>query len=375
MNVLTYVHLKRIYQSTGAGRVARQLTEHLAQQPGVDLRILGNQSDYNRAIEHLGSPWTSFEYALFDRDTSVQQALWYFTGSPTADSYWADTDIVHCAAESYVPTSSARLVVTVHDAAFFEKDAHDMNLARWKQRLKWRMLYRRLAKRADLFHTVSQFSADRLAHFFPSIASRIRVVHNAVPPQFFDSPTERGWQELDEAGLSDTRFILLPRGLHYRKNADLVLKAWPSLKEAHPDVRLVVSSHNDPDYVKQARQMDPSVVVTGFVSDDMLNALYRSAEVVWMPSRYEGFGLPVLEAMACGTPVLASDATSLPEISGNAALLAPVDAPDAHVNALVGLLEDVNLRDQLVEAGYKHSQSFTWRRTATEFHEYLKELT
>ena len=121
--------------------------------------------------------------------------------------------------------------------------------------------------------------------------------------------------------------------------------------------------------------MDPSIVITGFVSDDLLNALYRAAEVVWMPSRYEGFGLPVLEAMACGTPVLASNAASLPEISGDAALLAPVDDPDAHVDALVGMLEDVDLRCRLVEAGYEHSQLFTWQRAATEFHDHLKELT
>lgn len=375
MNLLSYVHLRNIYQSTGAGRVARQLTEHVARKEDVVLRILGDRSDHDRVVGRVGEPWTSYDYALFDRDTSRQQALWYLTGRPRAESYWPDVNVVHCAAESYVPTDAAGLIVTVHDAAFFEQDAHGGGLSQWRQQLKWRLLYRRLASQADLFHTVSHFSAERLAHFFPSIRSRLRVVHNAIPPHFFDPPDEAGWHELNKAGLSDARFILLPRGLHFRKNADLVLDAWPAIKAEHPDVQLVVSSHNDATYVAKARALDDSTIITGFVSDDFLNALYRSAQIVWMPSRYEGFGLPVLEAMACETPVVASDATSLPEIAGDAALLAPVDNPDAHVDAIIGLLNDEVQRQHFAEAGLERAQTFTWSRAADQFYSHLQELS
>src|SRR5581483_8631014 len=120
--------------------------------------------------------------------------------------YWPDAQVVFCTAESYVPKRKARLAVTLHDAAFFEQGAHVADSAFWKQKLKWKLLYRTLSKKADLFHTVSHFSAERLAYFFPSIRSRLRVVHNAVPPRFFKPVTEEGQQYLRQQGLCTRPF-------------------------------------------------------------------------------------------------------------------------------------------------------------------------
>jgi glycosyltransferase involved in cell wall biosynthesis len=282
--------------------------------------------------------------------------------------------VVHCAAESYVPTRRARLAVTVHDAAFFEPDGA-AHRGGWVQRAKWRLLYRRLAKRADLFHTVSHFSAARLAHHVPAIADRLRVVHNAVTPLFFAPTTAAGQAYLDAEGLADRPFVLLPRGLHYRKNADLVLEAWPAVQQQHPDVRLVVTSHNDPAYVARARaRFGDDVVITDFISDDALHALYGAACVTWMPSRYEGFGLPVLESMARGTPVVASDSSSLPEVAGEAALLVPPTDADAHVQALEALLRDPALRDDLRARGRARAEQFTWRRAADDMYAHFQTL-
>jgi hypothetical protein len=124
MNVLAYVHLRNIYRSTGAGRVARELTEHVVRREGVNVHILADQADHRAVIEKMGEPWTSFQYHLFTRDTSRQQALWLLLHRRVAEHYWPDAQIVHCTGESYVPTSRSRVVVTVHDAAYFEPDAH-----------------------------------------------------------------------------------------------------------------------------------------------------------------------------------------------------------------------------------------------------------
>ena len=373
LQLLAYVHLRNIHGSTGAGRVARQMMEHLALQPGMNLRILADRADHARIIPLVRQPWKSWPYCFMKNETSWQQAQWLLLNFPNAQSYWPGTQIVYCTAESYVPPGRARLAVTLHDAAFFENDAHRAGAGLWKQRLKWHVLYRKLSRRADMFHTVSQFSADRLAHFFPSIESRLRVVHNAVPPRFFEPVSGEGEQYLAELDLLNHPFILLPRGLAHRKNADLVLEAWPLLREKHPETKLVITSHSDEPYASRAR-LQKGVVLTGFVSDEALCSLYHAARLVWFPSLYEGFGLPVLEAMACGTPVVAGNTSSLPEVAGNAAILASPHNRGEHVDAIDELLRDGARRAALAKLGRERASQFTWKVSAGNLRHHFSEL-
>jgi glycosyltransferase involved in cell wall biosynthesis len=374
MNLLAYVHLRNIHGSTGAGRVARQLVEHLDGQPGLEMRVLADPGDHQRIVPLVGEPWSSYRYHFMAKETSKQQAQWFFLGSPAAESYWPEAQIVFCTAESYVPTCRARLAVTLHDAAFFEQGAHIAGAAFWKQKLKWKLLYQTLSRKADLFHTVSEFSAERLAHFFPSIRSRLRVVHNAVPPRFFQPVSEEGQRYLRTQGLCTRPFILLPRGLAHRKNADLVLRSWPALHEQYPDLRLVITSHSDAPYLQRAKALGDSVLLTGFVSDEALCSLYHAARVVWFPSLYEGFGLPVLEAMACGAPVVASNSSSLPEVAGQAATLVSPNSDDEHIEAISELLDDAERRDGLRRAGIARASSFTWEISARKLYGHLSDL-
>lgn len=374
LRILAYVHLRNIHRSTGAGRVARQLIEHLSQRPDVDLRLLADQSDHSRIVPAVGAPWDRFEYRFFDDETSRQQARWYLLNSPRADHYWPDADVVFCTAESYVPKGRARLAVTVHDAAYFEKNAHRFDRSFYQQRFKWQLLYGRLDRKADLFHAVSHFSAERLAHFFPSIRSRLQVVHNAVTPHFFEPVNEAGVSYLEETGLAHSRFVLVPGGLHFRKNADLILKAWPAIQQVDRELKLVIVNHSDPAYANRARALGERVYLAGFVSDDALRALYTSAEAVWFPSRYEGFGLPVIEAMACGAPVVTANASSLPEIAGTAALLVSPDTPEPHIEAIRSLLSNARLRDDLGARGRKRAALFTWSRAAAELKKHFDSI-
>lgn len=374
MRLLAYVHLRNIHGSTGAGRVARQLVEHLGHRPDTEMRVLADPGDHDRIVPLVGEPWSSYRYHFIKRETSKQQAQWFLTGSPAAESYWPDAQVVFCTAESYVPKRKARLAITLHDAAFFEQGAHVADGAFWKQKLKWKLLYRTLSKNADLFHTVSHFSAERLAHFFPAIRSRLRVVHNAVTPRFFEPASEEGQRYLRQQGLCTRPFILLPRGLAHRKNADLVLRAWPLLHELYPDLRLVITSHSDAAYIDRAKALGDSVLLTGFVSDEALCSLYRAARVVWFPSLYEGFGLPALEAMACGAPVVASNSSSLPEIAGKAAALVSPHSDEEHIERISELLDDPAARGQLSAAGVEHARGFTWENSARKLHGYFSEL-
>ncbi len=374
LNLLAYVHLRNIHGSTGAGRTARQIVEHLATRADTNLRVLADAGDSRRILPLVNQPWTGYRYHTFDEDTSRQQARWFFLDSPKAETFWPEAQIVFCTGESYVPVQRARLVVTAHDASYFEPGAHLRDRSYWKQRLKWSLLYRKLGRRVDMIHTVSQFSADRLAHFFPQLADRIRAVHNGVTPHFFDPVPAAGKAYLEEAGLAQRPYVLVPGGLHFRKNAELILAASPILLKQFPDLVIAVVNHSNPVYADQARALGERFRLLGFVSDEALHALYAAAQVVWFPSRYEGFGLPVVEAMACGAPVVASNSSSIPEIAGSAALLVDPVAPQAHVDAIHSLLTDEPARARLSVAGHARARLFTWNNCAAALRQHFGSL-
>ena len=374
LNILAYVHLRNIHGSTGAGRTARQITEHLAMRDDTSLRVLADAQDKARILPLVQEPWTGYKYHTFASDTSPQQARWFFLDSPKAEVYWPDVDVVFCTGESYVPVKKARLAVTAHDAGDFEPAAHVRDATYWRTRLKWELLYKKLERKVDLFHTVSEFSAERLAHYFPAIASRIRWVHNGVTPHFFGPVHPSGNLYVEEAGLSGRPFVLVPGGLHFRKNADLILKAIPLLLQRFPDLIVAVVNHTNPVYAAQAKALGDRVRLLGFVSDEALHALYTAATVVWYPSRYEGFGLPVVEAMACGASVVASNSSSIPEIAGDAGILVDPASPTAHAEAIGDLLTDGRARQQLAVAGRARAARFTWDSCAAELRMYLETL-
>jgi glycosyltransferase involved in cell wall biosynthesis len=364
LKVLAFVHFRNIVGSTGAGRVARCLVERLCCMPDLDLRVLADQGDYQKTILQAGIPWTELKTYLFSADTSAQQARWLFLQKPAAESYWQSPQITYCTAESYVPVLRSKLVVTLHDAAHLENGVLRSNVKLWKQRVKWNILYRVLDKKADAFHTVSQFSAERLAHYWPGIHNRLHVIPNGVADCFLSKSRVDPAAVLARLGLANTRFVLLPCGLQYRKNADLILKAWPLVREKHKDLKLVTTNSSEAEYSALAKTMGGSILQVGHVSDADLRALYQSAETVWFPSLYEGFGMPVLEAMACGAAVLTSNGTAIAEVAGDAALLVQPRDLKAQVDALLWLVEDRKTAAMYGRRGALHATNYTWKRSA-----------
>jgi glycosyltransferase involved in cell wall biosynthesis len=336
--------------------------------------VLADPGDHRTIIPKVGYPWDTFKYRFFSHDTSRQQALWVLFDRPGAEKFWPEAEVVYCTAESYVPARRARLAVTAHDAAFLENGVHRQDFSLRKQRAKWRYLYHKLSRRADRIMTVSQFSCERLGHFFPAIRDRLRVIPNGIPGRFFDPVSQEGEEALAAIGLAGRRFILVPCGLQHRKNADLVLRTWPLLREKHRDLLLVVASHCRLDYIERARALGPSVHLTGFVDDELMCSLYHTAGAVWFPSMYEGFGLPALEAMACGTPVVTANCSSLPEIAGDAALLVAPKSMQDHIDALDSLLRTPSLVERLVAAGRERAQMFTWQGAAAKLRSELQFL-
>ena len=374
MNILSYVHLRNIYRSTGVGRVSRELTEHLHRSDGVTLHVLADREDHRKVVGAVGEPWTSFDYHFFDSDTSKQQLRWIVLNRPPAEHYWPDVDLVHCTAESYVPVRKAKLVVTCHDAQHFEAGAHRTSFWLAKQRLKWKLLFARLSREADMLQMISNFAAERTAHFFPDLRDRLRVVPNAASDSFFHPPTANGLQVLERLGIRDRQFVLVPGGLQFRKNADLILNAWPQIQKNHPELLLVVINHADAVYLDRAKALGASCILGGFQEEEQLVALYQAAQLVWFPTLYDGFGMPVIEAMASGTPVVSSNTTGIPEVAGDAAvLLSPQDLA-GHVDAITELVGDSGTRLALIAKGRARAAGYTWQASSDKLLHEFKTL-
>lgn len=354
MNLLVYSHVHNLRNGTGTGRFASEVIQGLAGYGPDSVAVIGEALEIDRQNFSADRAWENVTFKGFDRGFRQQQLLWATLGHPLIEMHWPNADLVYSPAEAFVATRKP-FVVTIHDLAYFDHGAHTSSFSVAKQRWKWKLLFRRLAARADLFHTVSSFSAERLANFFPDMAGRIRVVPNGVSEFFFD-------QQQDEPR---GRYIHVPGGLHFRKNADLIIEAWRLFAESNRDISLVITGSNVSSYAKKAADFGDRVQLLGYVDDLKLRRIYRQASVVWFPSRYEGFGIPVLEAMACGAPVLTSTAAALPEVAGDAALLRSPDDPAAHARALREIVEDVGLAKQLSARGRVRAQKFRWSDTVS----------
>ena len=253
-------------------------------------------------------------------------------------------------------------MITLHDVLGFDHPE-------WFTRalaLQWRLVLTRALRRASCVLVPSTHTRDRLVARLGLDEERIRLVPLGVDPQFTPGETPDGL--LERLGLEGP-FVLTVGTLQPRKNVETAVQAFERLAAAGAEQRLAIVGGRGwrDDALAELIRRSPAadrIVMTGRVGDDDLVGLYRAADCFVFPSRYEGFGFPPLEAMACNTPVISSDRTSLPEVVGDAALL--VDPDDVHAieRALTELLSSPELGAELVERGRRRVAQFTWSRCA-----------
>jgi glycosyltransferase involved in cell wall biosynthesis len=306
----------------GTARHVRGLLGALRGRPGIELELVS-----------FGGPGRAASIA--------RDALWYPFGLPRRARR---VDVLHCTTFRGPLSTSAPVVLTVHDLAILR--APEVFPA-W-HRLYGRAGLRRVLRRADAIVAVSEFTKRELEELAAVPAERIRVVPNGVDRVF-----------TTEGPAAEGDYVLAVATLEPRKNLARVVDA---ARLAGVELRVV-----------GARGWG-GVDVAGWVGeipDVELAALYRGARCVLYPSLYEGFGLPVLEAMACGTPVVTSVGTAMEEVAGGAAVL--VDALDAFAIA-DGIREAEARRDELVPLGLERARAFAWDRAADGVVELWREL-
>jgi glycosyltransferase involved in cell wall biosynthesis len=272
---------------------------------------------------------------------------WSRLGRPGVERFLGPIDVLHFSDWMYPPQRAGIRATTVHDLV-------PLSHPEWVQGRTRRMhaaKYRNTAASCDLVFTNSEYTKRDVVEQLGVPAARVRVARPGVDERF--SP------EGDRADLGQP-YVLAVATLEPRKNLTAALDAFALL--GRDDLQLAVAGAEG--WGERPELDRPGVVQLGYVTDEELARVYRSASAFVYPSRFEGFGMPIVEAMASGVPVVASAHASLDEASGDAALRADPEDPAALAEALSRALLE---RERLVEAGLAHARRFTWAQTGRVF--------
>ncbi len=268
------------------------------------------------------------------------------------------------------PLAVRRQVVTVHDLAPLDcPDGFAPSFVCW-----YRVLLPRLVRRASRVMTVSRFSRARLAALTGLPESAILVAPGAAAPRFHPGAASKAAAVGARYGL-DGPYVLTLGSLEPRKNLGRLLEAWHLSGLAEEGLSLVVAGRTWRSLRPvNVRRDVPGVRVLGPVADEDLPALYAGARAFVWPSLYEGFGLPILEAMACGTPVITSRTGGTAEVAGDAARLVDPADRDELARALEEIAHDAARAAELRAAGLARSRGFSWTRSAELVWRALEEV-
>lgn len=363
-------------QGAGIGRYVRELVAALARE----------DSDAEWRLFVAGAvrgqlpapPGPGFEWRPAPLGSRWLTRLWHRARVPLPVEVFTGPICLFHATDFVLPPvrRGTKTVVQIHDLSFLRvPQAAPPGLGDWLKRAVPASV-----GRADHVLADSRATRDDLLELcdLPS-RSAISVLYGGVDARF--RPASGAAQEavLRKYGLPQRSFILSVGTLQPRKNHGRLVEALGLLRRAGLDVQLVIAGGAGWLSGPFHRQLQESglrqyVWLPGYVDDDDLPALYSAATVFAFPSLYEGFGLPVLEAMACATPVVTSNLSSLPEVAGDAALLVdPLDL-EALADAIRRAIEDGELRRRLICAGLERARQFTWSRAARQLLQVYRDL-
>lgn len=292
---------------------------------------------------------------------------WWLPVRPPMGRFFDGLDVFHLGEFHFPRDVGIPAVATVHDlTTLLLPEQHVwLNRALHARRLRW------IREHAARIIVVSESTGRDLTRLLEISPERTVRIYEARGHDSGEPPAGQVHEARARHGLGEKPYVLSVGTLEPRKNHERLVRAFSELSPQFDDVHLAIAGGEGwrADGIRQAVEESSApnrIRLLGPVPGRDLQALYSGARVFALPSLYEGFGLPVLEAMACGTPVLTSDVSSLPEVAGDAALLVDPHSTDAIRDGLERLLGDESLRGRLARRGRERERRFTWRRTAEE---------
>lgn len=351
------------YRSAGVSGYIRQLLAHLpAAAPDLHLSAFTPDVDLD-----LPAGLDVRRSTRWDTQRPLRRILWEQAALPLL-ARQARLDLLHGAVNVNPALTPCPAVVTVHDLSFMRYPQAFPPM----QRAYLHSQVRRSLRAARRVIAVSEATKQDVVELFGVPAIRIDVVPNGVDASFCPAPADEVEAFRRRQGLPQ-RYILHLGTLEPRKNLVRLVRAFAQVRAAdlgQPPIKLALAGGKGWDYdaifAEVAHQgLEQEVLFPGYVSDEDLAWWYRAATIFVYPSLLEGFGLPVLEAMACGAPTVTSNLSSLPEVAGDAGLLVDPTSVDALAAALLRLLGDAGLAAELRTRGLAQAARFPWSRTAT----------
>jgi glycosyltransferase involved in cell wall biosynthesis len=354
----------------GIGTYIRNLLRHLSRLDKESAFLLLCQPVDLGIERQLGRNFQSVPVAARPYSLAEQIAVPYAV-------HGLGVDVFHTPHYVLPPLVDVPSVVTIHDCIHLRFPQYLPN------RLAW--VYARAslwtaAHRSVRVLTVSEASKNDILRFYRIPDRKIEVIYNAIDERFGVSPTEDEFTRVRERYQLDREFILYAGNIKPHKNLERLIEAFQQLRaEGFEDLLLLIIGDEISKYPTLRRlvhryKLFKHVRFLGFVPDQTLAVLYRLASVFVFPSLYEGFGLPPLEAMASGTPVVTSNVSSMPEVTGDAAVLVNPNDPAAIADGIRQVLTDRPMRNALVERGLARARDFSWERSVRRIWEIYREV-
>jgi glycosyltransferase involved in cell wall biosynthesis len=295
-------------------------------------------------------------------------------------------DILHCTSNTAPLKLNIPLVTTLHDIIFKENTILKLvtSSASWYQKignLYRRIIVEKVVKRSNRLITVSNFEKNNITNNFKVENKKLNAIHNGVNESFKANYSKEQKSKIKKKYKLPEHFILHIGNTDPRKNTKRVLKAFHKYTlENCNRCKLVLVGLNRAKLetilieLNLLHDLKNKIVITGYVSDEDLPLIFNMAQIFLFPSLREGFGIPIVEAMASGVPVVTSKTSSMPEVAGKAALLVDPNKTEEIYNGIVKILSNNQLRNELINNGLERSKSFSWVSVAQDVFNIYKEL-
>ncbi len=356
-------------QSAGIGRFTRELIRAVMALDADNeycLLVAGRQPVAEAHLPLTGRGFRLVQTPLSERNLV---RLWHRLQVPLpVEVFLGRLDIFHSPDFVLPPVARAVKVLTIHDLSFLRvPECAD-------PRLRWYLgqVVPRSVRRADFLLADSESTRGDLIELLGVPPDRVQVIYGGVDPRFAPVEDAEALRRVREKYARGRPFILAVGTLEPRKNYPTLIRAFAQARQAArlPHALVIVGRKGwvyEPIFAAvDELSLHDDVLFPGFVPDEELPALYSAADVLVTPSFYEGFGLPALEAMACGTPVIVSDVSSLPEVVGEAGVRIDPHDETGLAEALARVVQDSALRATLRAAGLERARQFTWESAARE---------
>ncbi len=336
-------------------------------KPDQDKSVIPNTANF-KVVEIPGSSYPSWEQLKLPK---------------VAKEYHCD--LLHCTSNTAPYFIKTPLMTTLHDIIYMEGSWLKLLLSKASSYQKFGNLYRRIivgkvVKNSHRLITVSHFEKDNITRFFKLKNKSIQTIYNGVNENFTTKIEASQWAKVKTAYQLPEDYLLHMANTDPRKNTRGVLLAFNDfLKQTTVSYKLVILGYNEAELKSVLNEMDAThlsahIILTGYVSDEDLPAIYGLSKLFLFPSLREGFGIPIIEAMACGVPVITSRTSSMPEVAGDAAHLINPHKPEEICEGMLKITSDANYRQELIQKGLIQSKKFSWNNMAKQVLAQYKEL-